>query len=72
MNKPKRLPIKKTQEKYVDDMTQCVAVNLKKVAVLNPNPTSALPRQYYETTGHVLPAEHNYIQQEVNKLKQYA
>jgi hypothetical protein len=31
MNRPKRLPIKKTQEKYVDDMTQCVAVNLKKL-----------------------------------------
>ena len=72
MNKPKRLQIKKTQEKYVDDMTQCVAVNLKKVAVLNPNPTCDLPRQYHERTGHVLPAEHNYIQQKVNKLKQYA
>ena len=39
---------------------------------LSMYPTSDLPRQYYERTGHVLPAEHNYIQQEVNKLKQYA
>ena len=37
MNKPKRKPIEKTQEKYVDDMTQCVSINLKHAAVLNPD-----------------------------------
>ena len=52
--------------------SQCVAVNLKKVAMLNPKPTVDFQRQYHEKTWHVLPTEHNYIQQEVNMLKQYA
>ena len=71
MNKPKRKPIEKTQEKYVDDMTQCVSINLKHAAVLNPDQTTDLPRQYHERTGHVLKEENNVIQQEVDKLKVY-
>ena len=62
----------KTQEKYVDDMTQCVSANLKEVAILNPNQNSDLPRQYHMRTGHILPLENNVIQHEVDKLKMYA
>ena len=54
MTKPKRVPIEKTQEKYVDDMTHCVSMNLKKVTELNPDQTTDLPRQYRERTGHIL------------------
>ena len=72
MNKPKRKPIQKTQEKYIDDMTQCVAMNLKEVAELNPDQTTNLPKQYHERTGHILKKEHNIIQKEVDKLIVYA
>ena len=72
MNKPRRNPIEKTQEKYIDDMTQCVSMKLKEVTEINADQTTDLPRQYHERTGHVLKEEYNYIQQEVDKLKVYA
>ena len=53
-------------------MTQCVAINFKDAAILNPDQTTDLPRQYHERTGHVLREESNFIQQEVDKLKIYA
>ena len=39
VTKHKRTPIMRTQEKYVDDMTQCAAINLKEKTVLRTNPT---------------------------------
>ena len=50
-------PIDCTQEKYVDDMTQCAALDLKKVAVQDPNPTNRLPKQFHERTGQILPKD---------------
>ena len=40
--------------------------------VVSPDQTTDLPRQYHERTGHVLKEENNFIQQEVDKLKEYA
>ena len=40
--------------------------------VVSPDQTTDLPRQYHERTGHVLKEENNVIQQEVDKLKEYA
>ena len=53
-------------------MTQCAALNLKEITVPDPNPNKDLPKQYHERTGHVLQAEKNPIQVEVDKLKHYA
>ena len=72
ITRPKRVKIDKTQEKYIDDMTQCVAINLKNDAKTDPNPTKDLPKQYHERTGHFLPADTNPIQEQVDLLKKYA
>ena len=69
ITQPKKVPIEKAQQKYVDDMTQCAALNLKEMTVPDPNPNMDLPKQYHERTGHVLQAENNPIQGEVEKLK---
>ena len=70
MTKPRRESVPRTQQKYIDDMTQCVAINLKKATV--PNQTSPQPWQYHERTGHVLRPEENPIQTEVIALAKYA
>ena len=72
ITKPKRKKINQTQEKYIDDMTQCVAIDLKKDTAMDPNPTQNLPKQYHQRTGHVLPVENNHIQPQVDLLKTYA
>ena len=69
---PKRKKIPKSQQKFIDDMTQCVAIDLKKVAIPDPNPNPELPRQFHQRTGHVLPKALNPIQEQVDKLKLYA
>ena len=43
MTKPKKKTINMAQQKYVDDMTQCAAVNLKNLVLPDPNPTKDLP-----------------------------
>ena len=53
-------------------MTQCASLNLKEMAVPDPNPTKDLPKQFHERTGHIFPVDKNPIQAEVNKLKAYA
>ena len=54
----------------MDDMTQCAAVNLKKVARQNPN--QVRPRQYHERTEHILLPQDNPIQTQVTNLVRYA
>ena len=70
ITQPKRKPILRTQQKYVDDMTQCAAVNLKELVILNTN--QARPRSYHERSGHILLPQDNPIQAEVTKLVNYA
>ena len=72
ITRPKRKKIGKTQEKYIDDMKQCVTLDLKKDTIMNPNPTKYFPKQYHERTGHILPKENNPIQGQVDLLKKYA
>jgi hypothetical protein len=66
----KRKPIKKTQERYVDDMTQAVSIDLRLKASIDLNPTH--PLQYHERTGHILPVEENVLQHELERLMKYA
>ena len=68
----RRKPIKTSQQKYIDDMTQLAALDLKKIAVQDPNPTPSLPRQYHERTGHVLLKKDNPLSEELEKFKNYA
>ena len=51
-------------------MTQCAAVNLKELVILNTN--QARPMSYHERTGHILLPQDNPIQAEVTKLVNYA
>ena len=52
--------INQTQEKYIDDMTQCVAIDLKKDSVKDPNTTSNLPKLYHQRTGHIFQDKKTY------------
>ena len=70
MNNTKRVKISQTQEKYIDDMTQCVSIDLKKVTHPDPNPIH--PRQFHQRTGHILPIEENPIIEQLEELKRYA
>ena len=72
VTEPKKKKIDKAQQKYIDDMTQCISIDLKKVAISDPDPNPVLPRQFHQRTGHVLLNEDNPIQDQVNKLKIYA
>ena len=51
-------------------MTQCATVDLKSLA--EPNINKDRPRSYHERTGHMLLPQDNPIQEEVNKLVNYA
>jgi hypothetical protein len=70
ITRQKRQKISQTQEKYIDDMTQCVAIDLKKATV--PDPSPILPSQFHERTGHILPKEENPLIEQVELLKIYA
>ena len=69
---PRRKPIKETQEKYIDDMTQLISLDIKKATIPDPDPNPTLPRQYHERTGHVLPETNNPLQEQIENLKTYA
>ena len=72
VTKPKRKAIPKSQQKYVDDMTQCVSVNLKKAAEINPIQIPVHLRKQHERTGHVLKEDCNPLQTFLDSLKEYA
>ena len=66
----KRKPMQDITLKYIDDMTQAFAVNVREVSSVDPNPVR--PLSYHERTGHIqnvntlLPA-----QQELEKAVEY-
>ena len=53
-------------------MTQCASLNFKETAILDPDPSPVLPRQFHERTDHVLKDEDNILQEQLDKLKRYA
>ena len=53
-------------------MTQLAAIDIQMATIEDPNPEPSLPRQYHERTEHILPAENNPLQAQVDKLKVYA
>ena len=59
MTKQKKEPNNKDQQKYVDDMTENSALNLKNLVVPNANPTKDLPKQFHERIGLIIPVEQN-------------
>ena len=64
-----RRPISSTHMKYIDDLSLCVALNLKENLVQNPNKDIPRPLSYHERTGHELPQDKNIIQHEFDKLQ---
>ena len=69
---PKQKAMPKSQQKYVDDMTQCVSVNLKEAAEINPIQIPVHLRKQHERTGHVLKEDMNHLQTCLDSLKEYA
>ena len=69
---PRRYPIRKAQQKYIDNMTQSISMNLKKNTEIDENPMPELPRHFHERTGHTLKAENNDLQDLLDELKTYA
>ena len=53
-------------------MTQLAGLDIKSATIKDPNTEPVLLRQYHERTDHILPAENNPLQAEVDKLKEYA
>ena len=64
-----RRPILSTHMKYIDDLSLCVALNLKENLVQNTNRDIPRPLSYHERTGHELPPDRNIIQHEFDKLQ---
>ena len=53
-------------------MTQCVSVNLKKAAEINPIQIPVHLRKQHERTGHILKEDCNHLQTFLDSLKKYA
>ena len=56
--------------KFVDDGTVAVRVNLKSSIVPDPV-VRPRPHNYHERTGHVLPVEHNILQNYISEAEQF-
>ena len=67
----KRKPIKQCKVKWIDDMTLCNAVDLKRSLVPEDRPVSR-PLPFHLRTEHKLPGEQNKMQDELIKLSRYA
>ena len=71
-NLNKRVPMKRMHMKYIDDMSEAFAINLKNCVVPNPDPNPPRPLAYHDRTGHVLPEGSDCpVQSELDKLVQY-
>ena len=53
-------------------MTQCVSVNLREAAKINPIPIPVHDRKHHKRTGHVLKEDFNHLQTFLDSLKEYA
>ena len=67
----KRKPIQKCKVKWIDDMTLCNAVDLKKALVREDRPVPR-PLPYHSRTEHRLPRDRNKMQDELSALGEYA
>ena len=68
----KRTLIPKIHLKYVDDMTEAVAINLKHFIIPNPDTNPPRPLAYHDRTGHMAPVGYRCpLQDELDKLLQY-
>ena len=67
-----RKPIKTAEVKYIDDKTQSISVDLKKEAMIDPNPNTPQPVNYHDRTGDVMPNDENKLQEEIDNLVKYA
>ena len=67
----KRKPIKKTHEKYFDDMSLLCSFNYKNSLMTNPDNNVVRPVTYRNRTGHILPDCNNPIIPAWESLIQY-
>ena len=67
----KRTPIPQMHLKYVDDMTEAVAINLKDCLIPNDDPSPPQPLAYHDRTGHILQEGKCQMQEELNNLLDY-
>ena len=71
-NQKSRKPIAIMKKKYVDDLSIMTSIDLKKVAVHDPNLRAQGPLSYHNRTEHYLPRDVNMLQHEAEKLQKYA
>ena len=65
----KRSPMEKTKNKFIDDLTLAVSINLKDKLVLDENQVRPVPQR--SRTYHRLPRAHNRMQDDLNNLVKY-
>ena len=66
----KRNPMKKTHQKFVDDLTLAVSIDLKSELVKNPN--MICPPTFHERKGYILSAEACEMQTQLDTLLEYS
>ena len=68
----RRVPMPNIHLKFIDDMTEATAINLKNCVVPNPDPNPPRPLAYHDRTGHVLPEGFDCpVQKELDRLVLY-
>ena len=68
----KRTPMQHTHLKYVDDLSLAQSINLREHLITNPDPNPARPLAYHDRTHHLLPANSNALQDQLNQLVEYS
>ena len=68
----KRKQLKTGHWKYVDDLTVAEALDLKKCLSCDNENKLEKPLTYHNRTKHVMPPENSKVQDQLNKISQYA
>ena len=71
-NPNRRVPMLNMHMKYIDDMSETFAINMKNCVAPNPDPNPPRPLAYHDRTGHVLRDGYDCpVQRELDKLVEY-
>ena len=71
-NPKRRVPMLNMHMKYIDDMSEAFAINMKNCVVQNPDPNPPRPLAYHDRTGHVLRDGYDCpVQGELDRLAEY-
>ena len=68
----KRIPMRHTHMKYVDDLSLAQSLNLRENLICNPDPNPPRPLAYHDRTQHLLPANSCELQDNLDQLVEYS